>query len=94
MSNPLHRHWRLGLAAGLVSFVLMGTTPVSAQSVPIVIPPSPAIVVGITPGLPSPLIGIPGVSGIHSKDEVTWSTRGRADVDVDIDRQHGQVAAR
>jgi hypothetical protein len=67
---------------------------VHAQSIPIVVPPSSAIVVGITPGLPSPVIGIPGMSGVHNKDEVTWSTQGRADVDVDIDRQHGQAAAR
>ena len=94
MSKPLGHHWRLGLAAGLVSCALAGTTPVSAQSIPIVVPSSPAIVVGVTPGLPLPVTGIPGMSGVHSKDEVTWSTRGRADVDVDIDRQHGQAAAR
>ena len=91
MRNPLRRYWRFGLVAGLVSCALVGPTPVHAQSIPIVIPP---IIVGITPGLPSPVIGIPGMSGVHSKDEVTWSTRGRADVDVDIDRQHGQAATR
>jgi len=68
--------------------------PVQAQSIPIVIPPNSAIIVGITPALPSPVLGIPGMSGVHSKDEVTWSTRGRADVDVDIDQQHGQAATR
>ena len=94
MSNSVRRHWRLGLVVGLVSCALLGTTPVRAQSIPVVVPPSSAIVVGISPGLPSPVIGIPGIGGVHSKDEVTWSTRGRADVDVDIDQQHGQVAAR
>jgi hypothetical protein len=94
MNRPLDHHWRLGLVAGLASFALMGITSVSAQSIPIVVPSSPAIVVGVTPGLSPPAIGIPGMSGVHSKDEVTWSTRGRADVDVDVDRQHGQAAAR
>lgn len=94
MSNSLRRRWYLGLAAGLVSCALAGSTPASAQSIPIVVPSSPAIVVGVTPGLPSPVIGLPGMSGVHSKEEVTWSTRGRADVDVDIDRQHGQAATR
>jgi hypothetical protein len=94
MSNSLRRRWYLGLAAGFVSCALAGSTSVHAQSIPIVVPPSTAVVVGITPALPSPVIGIPGLSGMHSRDEVTWSTRGRADVDVDIDRQHGQAAAR
>ena len=65
-----------------------------AQSVPIIVPPISPIVVGITPAIPSLIVGIPGDSGVHSRAGVTWSTTGRADVDVDIDRHHGQAAAR
>jgi hypothetical protein len=40
------------------------------------------------------IVGFPGDSGVRSQDGLTWSTIGRAgvDVDVDINRQPGQVA--
>ena len=86
--------WSLGLAVGLVSSGLIGATPVQAQSVPVIVPPITAVVAGLPPTLPSVVVGIPGMSGVHSRDEVTWSTTGRADVDVDIDQHHGQAAMR
>jgi hypothetical protein len=68
---------------------------VQAQSVPIIIPPISAVVVGIPPSIPSLVVGLPGDSGVTTRGGLTWSTTGRADVDVDvdIDRHHGQAAA-
>ena len=94
MRKHMRRRWSVGLIAGLVACGAFGVVPVQAQSVPIIIPPSSPIVVGIPPGIPSLIVGIPGESGVRSRDGVTWSTSGRADVDIDIDRQHGQAAAR
>jgi hypothetical protein len=37
---------------------------------------------------------VPAPGGASSRDGVTWSESGRADVDVDVDRHHGQAAAR
>ena len=86
MFTHTRRRWGVGLVAGLVACGLFGSTPVQAQSVPIIIPPLSPIVVGIPPSF----AGVPE----HSQGGVTWSTTGRADVDVDINRHHGQAAAR
>ena len=88
------RRWGAGLVAGLVACGAFGIAPVQAQSVPIIVPPISAVVVGIPPSIPS-LVGFPGDSGVNNRAGLTWSTTGRADVDVDvdIDRQHGQVSA-
>jgi hypothetical protein len=94
MFNATRLRWGVGLVAGLVACGAFGIAPVHAQSVPVVVPPISAIVVGMPPAIPSS-IGFPGESGIHSQGGLTWSTSGRADVDVDVDvdRQHGQAAA-
>ena len=94
MRNHLRRRWGVGLFAALVACGAFGAAPVQAQSVPIIVPPISAIVVGIPPGIPSLVVGFPGDSGVNSRAGLTWSTTGRADVDVDVDisRQHGQAA--
>jgi hypothetical protein len=40
------------------------------------------------------VVGFPGDTGVHSQAGLTWTTSGRADVDVDVDisEQHGQAA--
>ena len=95
MSNATRRRWGVGLIAALVAGGAFGIAPadMQAQSVPVIIPPISAIVVGIPPSIPS-LVGFPGDTGVHSQAGLTWSTTGRADVDVDVDitRQHGQAA--
>jgi hypothetical protein len=85
MGHALRRRWGVGLVAGLVACGAFGIAPV---------PPISAIVVGLPPAIPS-FVGLPGDSGVHSQAGLTWSTTGRAgvDVDVDISRQHGQAAA-
>ena len=95
MSSTMRRRWGVGLVAGLVAWGAFGVAPVQAQSVPVIIPPISAIVVGIPPAVPSLVVGFPGDSAVHSQAGLTWSTTGRADVDVDVDisQQHGQVAA-
>ena len=95
MRNTKRRRWGVGLVAGLVACAAVGAAPAQAQSVPIIIPPISAIVVGIPPSIPSLVVGLPGDSGVNSRAGLTWSTTGRADVDVDvdIDRQHGQAVA-
>jgi hypothetical protein len=95
MRNTKRRRWGVGLVAGLVACGAIGAAPAQAQSVPIIIPPISAIVVGIPPSIPSLVVGLPGDSGVNSRAGLTWSTTGRADVDVDvdIDRQHGQAVA-
>jgi hypothetical protein len=94
MGHAMRRRWGVGLVAGLVACGAFGIAPVQAQSVPIIVPPISAIVVGLPPAIPS-FVGLPGDSGVHSQAGLTWSTTGRAgvDVDVDISRQHGQAAA-
>ena len=94
MGHVTRRRWGVGLVAGLVAGGAFGIASVQAQSVPIIIPPISAIVVGIPPSAPS-FVGFPGDTGVHSQAGLTWSTTGRADVDVDvdIDRQHGRAAA-
>ena len=94
MRNRKRRRWGVGLVAGLVAWGAVGVAPVQAQSVPIIVPPISAVVVGIPPGIPSLIVGLPGDSGVHSRGGLTWSTTGRADVDVDVDinRQPGQAA--
>jgi hypothetical protein len=57
------------------------------------VPPISWIVVGIPPAIPSLVVGIPGDSGVHSQGGLTWSTTGRAAVDVNINHQPGQPAA-
>ena len=95
MRDHSRRRLGVGLVAGLVACAAVGATPVQAQSVPIIIPPISAVVVGIPPGIPSLIVGLPGDSGVSNRGGLTWSTTGRADVDVDvdIDRHHGQAAA-
>jgi hypothetical protein len=86
MITQPRRRWGIGLVIGLLALVLVGSTPVGAQSVPVIVPPMPPIVVGIPP-----VFG--GVTA-HNQGGLNWSTTGRADVDVDINHQHGQAAAR
>jgi len=92
--NHSRRRWGVGLLAGLVACGAFGVAPVEAQSVPVIVPPISSVVVGIPPGIPSLIGGLPGDGGVTSRGGLTWSTTGRADVDVDvdIDHQHGQVA--
>ena len=88
-----YRRWGVGLIAALMACGAFGAAPVRAKSVPVIVPPISSIVVGIPPAIPSLVVGFPGDSGVHSQGGLTWSTTGRADVDVDISRQHGQAAA-
>jgi hypothetical protein len=82
------------LVAGLVACAVFGAVPVQAQSVPIVVPPVAPVVVGvppsIPPGIPPAVGGMPG----GGRAGIAWSKSGRADVDIDVDRHHGQAAAR
>ena len=94
MLNHKRRRWAVGLLAGLMACEVLGVAPMHAQSVPIIIPPISPVVVGIPVSIPSLVVGVPGGSEVNSRAGVTWSTSGRADVDVDIDRHHGQAAAR
>jgi hypothetical protein len=94
MPTHMRRPWGIALVAGLAACAALGATPVRAQSVPVVVPPIAPIVVGVPAGIPSVAIGIPGTRGAHSRSGVTWSTSGRADVDVDVARRHGQAATR
>lgn len=84
------RRWGVALIAGFVACGVYGIAPIEAQSVPIIVPPMSPIVVGITPGIPSLVVEGSG----SSRAGVTWSTSGRADMDVDVDRQHGLASAR
>jgi hypothetical protein len=95
MPSHSHRRWGAALVAGLIACGAFGIAPVQAQSVPVIVPPISSVVVGIPPAMPPLIIGFPGDNGLHSRDGLTWSTTGRADVDVDVDinRQHGQAAA-
>ena len=93
MRNDTRRRWGVGLVAGLVACGMVRVAPVGAQSVPIIVSPISPVVVGITPGIPSLVVGMPGNGEVTSRAGVTWSTSGRADVDIDIDRHHGQAAA-
>lgn len=90
MIKHARRRWGVGLVAGLVAGAVVGGAPVRTQAVPIIIPPMSPIVVGVPISIP-PIVA--GVSE-HSRGGVTWSTSGRADVDIDTDRHHGQAAAR
>ena len=94
MRNAIPRRWGVGLVAGLVACGAFGIAPVQAQSVPVIIPPISAIVVGIPPVVPSFVVGFPGDTRVHTQAGLTWTTSGRADVDVDVDisQQHGQAA--
>jgi hypothetical protein len=84
----------IALVAGLVACAAVGAAPVHAQSVPIVVPPIAPITAGIPIGVPPVVVSVPAPGGASSRDGVTWSESGRADVDVDVDRHHGQAAAR
>jgi hypothetical protein len=90
MLNDTRRRWSVGLIAGLMACGVLGAAPVGAQTVPVIVPPISPIVVGITPSIPWVVVG----DAEHSRGGLTWSTSGRADVDIDIDRHHGQAAAR
>jgi hypothetical protein len=89
MNKPTRR-WGIALVAGLMACGLVGSASVGAQSAPIIIPPISPIGVGIPVGVPPIFVGVTE----HSQGGVSWSTTGRADVDIDIDRHHGQAAAR
>jgi hypothetical protein len=93
--NHLARRWGVGLAAALMACGAFGAAPVQTQSVPDVVPSISAIVVGISPTIPSLGVSFPGDNEVRSQGGLTWSATGRADVDVDvdIDQQHEQVAA-
>ena len=88
--NKHTRRWGVGLVAGLMAYGLVGSTPVGAQSVPIIMPPITPIVAGIPVSIPPIFVGV----SEHSQGGISWSTTGRADVDIDIDHHHGQAAAR
>ena len=94
MRNHVHRRWGVALIAALVACGAFGAAPVRAQSVPVIVPPISAIVVGIPPAMPA-LVGTPGDSGVSGQGGLIRSTSGRASVDgdVDINRQPGQAAA-
>ena len=94
MLNNTRRRWGVGLVAGLVAWGVLGDASANAQPGPIIIPPIIPISVGITPSIPSVVVGIPGTGGVRSTEGVTWSKSGRADVDIDIDRHRGQAVAR
>ena len=94
MRSNTRRRCGVGLVAGLVACGVLGGASANAQTGPIIIPPISSIVVGIPPSIPSLVVGIPGSGGVHNTDGVTWSKSGRADVDIDIDRHHGQAVAR
>jgi hypothetical protein len=94
MRNHPRRRWGVALIAGVLACGAFGAAPTNAQTGPIIIPPIVPIAVGITPGFPSLVGGLPGTSEVHSQGGVTWSTNGRADVEIDIDRHRGQAAAR
>lgn len=88
------REWRrksLGLVGGLLVCGVLGAAPVEAQSSPI-IPIIPPVVVGLPGGVTPVVVAVPG----SERHGINWSTSGRADVDVDIDRsqQHGSVFVR
>jgi hypothetical protein len=90
MITHTRRRWGVGLVAGLVACGVFGSAPVHAQSVPIIIPPLSPIVAGFPVSIPPAFVGV----SEHSQGGISWSTTGRADVDVDIGRHHGQAAAR
>jgi hypothetical protein len=69
---------------GLVACEVIGVVPVRAESVPVIVVPMPPIVI----------TGLPGDHDVHSRSGVTWATSGRADVDIDVDQQHGQTVMR
>ncbi len=92
MIHRVSRRRRVALVAGLVAGAALGAAPARAQSVPVVVPPIAPIVVGVPGGIPSVVSGIPGNGGPRSRAGLTWSESGRADVDVDVERHHGQAA--
>ncbi len=94
MGIPRQPRWRLGVVVGLAAWGIVGLAPAQAHTMPIIVPPIAPIMIGIPGGLPSRHGGLPGTSTGNSRADLTWSTRGRADVDVEIDRQHGQAAVR
>jgi len=93
MHGRRYRRWGVGLIAALMACGAFGAAPVRAQSVPIVVPPISSIVVGIPPAMPSLVFGASDDSGVHSQGGLTWSTTGRAGVDVDINSQQSQAEA-
>jgi len=70
MFNATRQRWGVGLVAGLVACGAFGIAPVHAQSVPVVVPPISAIVVGIPTAVPS-FIGFPADTGMHSQGGLT-----------------------
>jgi hypothetical protein len=86
--------WRgslvVALLVGAVVPGAFGAAPVRADAdplVPVVIVP----IVPVTPGISSIVPPVVGGTTERSRNGMIWSTRGRADVDVDIDRQHGRT---
>jgi hypothetical protein len=81
MLMPCQR-WIVALITGLVLGSTLGVTPGRAQAVPIIVPPVVPVIVGLPSG--------------GGRVGVTWSTSGRADVDVHVDRsqRHGRAMTR
>ena len=81
MKRSLHR-WLAAVIVGLALASTLGITSGQAQTVPIIIPPVVPVI-----------IGLPSSGG---RAGLTWSTTGRADVDVHVDRsqQHGRAMVR
>jgi hypothetical protein len=90
----LRRRWGTGLVAGLVASAVFGVAPAQARSARISVPPIPLTTAGTPTSIPPVVAGLPGLGGASSRAGVTWSERGRANVDIDIDRHHGQVTVR
>jgi hypothetical protein len=89
----MRRSWRwsllVALLAGSVAHGALGAASAQAHAGPV----PPVVVVPVMPvelGLPAVLPALVGTTERH-RDGMIWSTRGRADVDVDIDRQHGRA---
>jgi hypothetical protein len=94
MLTRLPRRWSLALVAGCVAGAIASVAPVAAQTGPVIVPPVAPIVVGLPAGIPLGGAVLPGHKGGTTRDGLIWSKSGRADVDIAVDRHHGQAAAR
>jgi hypothetical protein len=86
--------WRwslvVALLVGIVAQGALGAASVQADAGPL----APVVIVPLAPvelGLPTMLPAVVVGTIDRSRDSVSWSTRGRADVDVDIERQQGRA---
>jgi len=80
----VHRLGRrsLLLAAAGVACAGWDAAPVRAQTLPIIIPEPPPIIVGVGPQLPL------GIVADEVDESFTGQVTGRADVDLDVDSYH------